>query len=122
MWIEFSTAPTGRAADRAADQVRSGDQSQGRQGARPRHFTAVARARRQDDRIGMRLAAVHVPGMGTSRRVAEPCRQNRIDDAPYVRGQEPNGNIVIQKSELGGEPIETSSVKRKVGGIPITSA
>ena len=55
---------------RAADQVRSGHQSQGRQCARPQHFTAVARACRQGDRIGLRFAAGREFGMGASRLCA----------------------------------------------------
>ena len=69
-------AKPGELPIRATDQVRSGHQSQGRQCARPQHFTAVARARRQGDRIGVRLAAVHEPGMGTSRHVAATATQS----------------------------------------------
>src|SRR5262249_13575266 len=43
-----------RSASPAADQVRAGDQSQDREGARPRHPAQAARARRRGDRMTRR--------------------------------------------------------------------
>ena len=41
----------GRPADRAADQIRAGDQPQDRQSARPHHPAVAARSRRRGDRV-----------------------------------------------------------------------
>ena len=46
----------GRPAGRAADQIRSGDQSQDRQGARPHRPADFARARRQGDRMNAAMS------------------------------------------------------------------
>ena len=51
MWIELHKGQTGRSADRAADQIRSGRQPQNRRGARPEPAAVAARPRRPGDRM-----------------------------------------------------------------------
>ena len=59
-----------RRSRRAADQVRAGDQSQDRHGARADHPRILPRPRRQGDRIKGLFAAPHSLGRGPSRQAA----------------------------------------------------
>jgi putative ABC transport system substrate-binding protein len=63
---------TCRPAGVAADQVRAGDQSQDRQGARPRRAADLARARRRGDRMnrqcGPRRPGLRAPASATRER------------------------------------------------------
>ena len=69
-----STAAERREARRpssaGAHEVRAGDQSQDREGARPHFLTQNACARRRGDRVKVLRVAVHCSGIGTKRRTA----------------------------------------------------
>ena len=73
----FAWRQTGSPPDTATDQIRTGDQPQDRQGARPRRASLFAAARRRGDRIVTLIAAVHESVVGTKRT----CRNGRLMSA-----------------------------------------
>ena len=61
----------GRLAGRAVNQVRTGHQPAGGEGARTRNSADATRPRRPGDRVRMRLAALHLVRKGTTRKASE---------------------------------------------------
>jgi hypothetical protein len=83
----FAWRQTGSPPDTATDQIRTGDQPQDRQGARPRRASLFAAARRRGDRIVTLIAAVHESLVGTNGhgRMSDLSPLSRVKRKTYAR-------------------------------------
>src|SRR4029079_11119653 len=66
-WSNSKGGKASRPTGNAADQIRVGPQSADREEVRPVSSAQAACSCRRGDRIAMLFAAVHEPGVGTSR-------------------------------------------------------